>query len=82
MKVIERTNEEDMLIANLDFERYTETLNEIEIRVIILLSEGYNQQEIAQKMRMSQPSISRIINTMRRGWLEYSKFDEEKNYEV
>ena len=54
---IEATADVHILIENL-----LENANEQELKIIALLSEGYNQSEIAQKLGVSQSTVSRRIS--------------------
>ena len=57
---IETTADVHILIENL-----LENANEQERKIIELISEGYNQSEIAQKLGVSQSTVSRKISKLK-----------------
>ena len=61
-QIADKTNIETMADIHILIEKLRDSANEQESAIIKLLSEGYNQSEIAQKLGVSQSTVSRKIS--------------------
>lgn len=65
---------ESIAVTNITLKEIIENANEQEKQIIKMLSEGYNQSEIANKLGVSQGTVSKKISKIREAYKEKYEF--------
>jgi hypothetical protein len=77
-KTFKKNAVEDNLVFKMDFKEWREKLSSAAKRILNLLIEGYNAFNISKKLKVSYPSVKKVISELRASYINFFEYSPQQ----